>query len=114
MSIDKDGNVTTENLHIYRGTNTKNEVYPFPCPNCNSLTYLGAFIPTVSAFYAEWYGWSYQCHNEACDPIYEEDEIDWDKNGDPCKPRKVYDLIDCGAYWADEDDCYYTPQCPRL
>jgi hypothetical protein len=112
--IDDDGNVTTEHLHIYRGTNTKEGIWNHPCPNCGSASYLGVFIPTVTTFKADWYSTTFQCHNEACDPIYEEDEIDWDENGDECEPRKVYDLVDCGAYWDVEDEYYYTPQSPRL
>jgi predicted RNA-binding Zn-ribbon protein involved in translation (DUF1610 family) len=112
--IDEDGNRTCGNLHIYRGTNTEIKPWPYPCPECGSATYLGVFIPTVAAFWADYYGWSFRCHNLNCAPVYEKHEIDWDKNGDECEPRIVYDLVDCGAYWDDEDDCYYTPQAPRL
>jgi hypothetical protein len=96
-------------IHINRGTNREIKPYPFPCPNCGSLTYLGKFIPTVSAFHAEYYGWSFHCHNEACDPIYEKHDI----SEEGYRSKIYYDLIDSGAYWADEDECYYTPQCPR-
>jgi hypothetical protein len=92
----KDGEIC-----ICNGVNTEIEVYPYPCPGCGSLTYLGVFIPTVYALYAEWYGWSFQCKNPACAPIYEEDEIDWDDEGNECEPRTVYDLIDYGAYWSE-------------
>jgi len=35
----------------------------YPCPECGSATYLGIFIPTVEASFAEWHGWSFKCHN---------------------------------------------------
>jgi hypothetical protein len=100
-------------VHIFRGTNRDEGVYPFPCPCCNSLTYLGKFIPTVSWFSADYLGTIFQCHNPNCDPIYEKHTIDWDRKGEPCEPRTFYELIDFGAYWDSEDDCYYTPQAPR-
>jgi hypothetical protein len=111
--IDKDGNITTDSIHIFRGTNRNINVGNYPCPNCNSLTYLGMFIPTVSVLTADYYGASFQCHNLNCDPVYEEDVIDWDDEGNECEPRTVYDLVDSGAYWDAEDEFYYTPQCPR-
>lgn len=105
--VDDDGNRTMGNVHIFKGTNTTTVPYHLPCPNCNSLTYLGVFIPTVSVFSADYYSASFKCHNPNCDPIYEEYEDD--------ETGKVsYDLIDYGAYWDAEDNCYYTPQRPRL
>jgi hypothetical protein len=101
-------------IHICRGTNRETGLWMHPCPNCGSLTYLGKLIPTVTYLNADYYATSFQCHNPMCDPIYEEHEIDWDRNGDPCEPRTVYDLIDYGAYWDAEDEVYYTPQCPRM
>jgi hypothetical protein len=103
---------TKESIHIYR-PDSENEPWPYPCPECGSATYLGIFIPTVEASFAEWHGWSFKCHNQACDPIWEGHIINWDRQGDDCEPFVVFDLIDSGAYWASEDDCYYTPQCPR-
>jgi hypothetical protein len=100
-------------IHIYNPMDEQ-KVWPHPCPNCNSATYLGIFIPTVEAYYAEWHGWSFQCKNQSCDPIYEKHEISWDENGEDCEPYIYYDLVAFGAYWDNEDDCYYTPQCPRL
>ena len=100
-------------VHIYRGTNRDEGVWNHPCPNCNSLTYLGIFIPTVKWFSADYLGTSFQCHNEACDPIWEGHIIDWDDEGEQCEERVVFDLIDSGAYWDSEDEFYYTPQNPR-
>lgn len=101
--IDDDGNRTCGDLHIYRGTNTDSGLWPRPCPNCGSFTYLGKLIPTVSWFYAEYLGTSYQCHNKLCDPVYEEGH------------EGEFDCIEqSGAYWDDEDELYYTPQSPRL
>jgi hypothetical protein len=99
-------------IHIYR-PDSEHKAWPYCCPECGSATYLGIFIPTVEASFAEWHGWSFKCHNLSCDPLYEESIIDWDRQGEPCEPRTVYDLIDSGDYWASEDDCYYTPNAPR-
>ena len=104
--VDEDGNRTHCNKHMFRGTNTEIKPWPYPCPCCGSVTYLGVFIPTVAAFYADYYGWSYQCYNQSCTPLYDEY-----KNEDGAI---VYDLVAYGAYWGYEDDCYYTPQNPRL
>jgi hypothetical protein len=96
--VDEDGNRTCGNLHIYRGTNVETKPWPHPCPNCGSATYLGVFIPTVLAMWADYHGWSYQCYNQSCDPVYDD----------------FGDVEQCGAYWDSEDEYYYTPQAPRL
>ena len=95
--IDDDGNVSHQDLHIYRGVNTKEKIWEHPCHCCGSLTYLGVFIPTVTVFVADYYEPSFQCHNPNCSPIYDE-----------------FGLKDYGAYWSYEDEYYYTPQNPRL
>jgi hypothetical protein len=95
--IDDDGNVSQQDLHIYRGVNTKEKIWEHPCHCCGSLTYLGVFIPTVTVFVADYYEPSFQCHNPNCSPIYDE-----------------FGLKDYGAYWSYEDEYYYTPQNPRL
>ena len=100
-------------IHIYNPISEK-KAFLHPCPNCGSATYLGVFIPTVTASWADYHGWSFQCYNQSCDPVYEEHVIDWDEDGNECEPYVYYDLVACGAYWDSEDDCYYTPQYPRL
>ncbi|MDZ4171451.1 MAG: hypothetical protein U1C19_04745, partial [Methanobacteriaceae archaeon] len=85
--------------------NVSTEIDTRPCPNCGSVTYLGKLIPTVTVLKADYYSPSYQCHNPNCDPIYEEFD---DEDG------KYSDLKEYGAYWDNEDKCYYTPQSPRL
>jgi hypothetical protein len=84
-------------IHISIGVNRESGVYPYPCPHCGSLTYLGVFIPTVSWFTAEYYGISFQCHNLNCAPHYEDGE-----------------LVGYGAYWDGEGDCYYTAGNPPV
>jgi len=105
--IDDDGNLTCGDMHLFVGTNVSNEIDTRPCPNCGSVTYLGKLIPTVTILSADYYAPSYQCHNPNCDPIFEKYEDD--------ETGKIsFDLIEFGAYWSAEDDCYYTPQSPRL
>lgn len=104
---DEDGNYTSGDLHIFKGTGRETNVSMRPCPNCKSLTYLGVFIPTVSVLTADYYSASYQCHNPNCDPVFEEYEDD--ETGEIS-----YDLVAYGAYWDAEDKHFYTPQSPRL
>jgi hypothetical protein len=112
--VDEDGNRTCGNTHGFKGTGTEIKAWHYSCPCCGSATYLGVFIPTVEAFWSDYHGWSFRCHNQSCDPVYEKHTIDWDKNGNECEPHTYYDLVDYGAYWDAEDEYYYTPQHPRL
>lgn len=97
-------------IHIFRGVNQKTGVNPYPCPNCGtSATYLGIYILTVTWLSANYLGTTYQCHNPNCDPIYEKYETEDDEGNEII----YYDLVDFGAYWSNEDDCYFTPQAPR-
>ena len=95
--VDDDGNISSNNFHLYRGTNRNIELWPYPCPNCNP-SYLGISILTVTVLTADYYEPSYECKNPGCDPIYDE----------------YGNLEDSGAYWCYDDECYYTPQYPRL